>query len=214
MKTVNSIDSYIAGYPEKTQKLLERVRATIRKAAPTAGETISYGIPTFTLEGNLVHFAGYKNHIGFYPGAAGVATFKKEISAYKNAKGSVQFPIDEPMPIDLITRIVKFRVKQNLEKAVLKNTRTCLKGHTYVKSSDCPTCPVCERERKPKEGLLSELGAPARRALESIGVTTVKKLSAFSEKEIMALHGMGPSALPKLNAALKAAGLTFKKEKK
>ncbi|HUR12497.1 MAG TPA: DUF1801 domain-containing protein [Flavitalea sp.] len=112
-----NIDAYIAGFPKEVQQLLQQVRVTIRKAAPAAVEAIKYAIPTFILEGNLVHFAGYKNHIGFYPAPDGIATFKKELSKYKGAKGSVQFPIDEPMPLDLITKIVKFRVEQNLEKA-------------------------------------------------------------------------------------------------
>ncbi len=115
-----NIDEYIACFPEQTQYLLDKIRMTIKKAAPAAEETISYAIPTFTLKGNLVHFAGYNNHIGFYPGAAGVAAFSKEISVYKWAKGSVQFPIDKPLPLGLITKIVKFRVKQNLEKAKTK----------------------------------------------------------------------------------------------
>ena len=117
---VASIDDCISTFPEATRKKLEQIRSLIQKAAPKATETISYGIPTFQLEGNLVHFSGYKNHIGFYPGAAGIASFKKELSVYKGAKGSVQFPLDQPLPAALITRIVKFRVKQNLEKAALK----------------------------------------------------------------------------------------------
>jgi uncharacterized protein YdhG (YjbR/CyaY superfamily) len=104
------IDSYIASFPEETQKILEKLRATIREAAPEAKETINYGMPTFTLKGNLVHFAAFKNHIGFYPTPAGIEEFKKELSVYAGAKGSVQFPIQKPLPLDLISRIVKFRV--------------------------------------------------------------------------------------------------------
>jgi uncharacterized protein YdhG (YjbR/CyaY superfamily) len=112
------IDEYIAGFPEDTGKILEKIRATIRKAAPRAGETIKYAIPTFTLEAvNLVHFAAFKNHIGFYPTPGGIETFKKELSIYKGAKGSVQFPIEKPMPFDLISKIVQYRVKQILENA-------------------------------------------------------------------------------------------------
>jgi uncharacterized protein YdhG (YjbR/CyaY superfamily) len=110
------IDKYIAGFPKEVQAILNKVRATIRKAAPDALETINYGIPTFTLNGNLVHFAGFKKHIGFYPAPSGIEKFKKELSVYKGAKGSVQFPLDEPIPYALITRIVKFRVKENLAK--------------------------------------------------------------------------------------------------
>ena len=111
-----SIDDYIATFPKDVQKILQAVRTTIRKAAPTAEETINYQMPTFKLNGNLVHFAGYKNHIGFYPAPSGIEAFKKELSIYKGAKGSVQFPIDKPMPLDLITKIVKFRVSENSKK--------------------------------------------------------------------------------------------------
>ena len=116
----DNIDNYIASFPEETQELLERLRLTIRKAAPEAQETINYGIPTFTLKGNLVHFAAFKNHIGFYPTPSGIETFKKNLSAYDGAKGSVKFPIDKPIPFELISRIVKFRVKENQEKATNK----------------------------------------------------------------------------------------------
>jgi len=95
--------------------------------------------------------------------------------------------------------------------AVTKKTlRTCKNGHRYYKSSDCPTCPICEQERKPKEGFLSTISSPARRALENNGITTLKKLATFSEKEILQLHGMGPSTIPKLRDALKSEGLSFK----
>jgi uncharacterized protein YdhG (YjbR/CyaY superfamily) len=111
------IDEYIAGFPEDVREILQQVRTTIKKAAPAAKETISYAIPTFTLHGNLVHFAAFKNHIGFYPAPVGIEEFEKELSAYKGGKGSVQFPLDQPMPLSLISKIVKFRVKKNLGKA-------------------------------------------------------------------------------------------------
>ena len=111
--TARSIDDYIGEFPAGTQKLLKEMRALIRKSAPGATETISYAIPTFDLNGrHLVHFAGYEHHIGFYPTASGIAAFKEEIKKYKSAKGSVQFPLSEPLPKDLISRIVKFRVKE------------------------------------------------------------------------------------------------------
>jgi uncharacterized protein YdhG (YjbR/CyaY superfamily) len=113
----NNIDDYIAGFPHETQLILEKLRLTIRKAAPDAKETINYGIPTFTLKGNLVHFAAFKNHIGFYPTPSGIEAFKKELSVYEGAKRSVKFPISELLPFDLVTKIVKFRVKESLEKA-------------------------------------------------------------------------------------------------
>jgi uncharacterized protein YdhG (YjbR/CyaY superfamily) len=111
------IDKYIFSQPREIQKPLQQVRDTIRKAAPAAEETINYGIPTFKLNGNLVHFAAFKKHIGFYPDPSGIEAFKKELSVYKGAKGSVQFPLDKPMPLELISRITKFRVKENLRGA-------------------------------------------------------------------------------------------------
>lgn len=112
----NTIDEYIASFPPQVQKILEDVRAVIRAAAPQAQEKISYQMPTFFLNGNLVHFAAFKNHIGFYPAPRGIEQFKDELSKYKGAKGSVQFPIDEPMPLELISRIVKFRAAENMSK--------------------------------------------------------------------------------------------------
>ncbi len=118
-----NINEYIAGFPDDVQKVLEKVRMTIRQAAPDAEETISYQIPTFTLRGSLVHFAAWQKHIGFYPGVSGIEGFKQELSVYAGAKGSVQFPFDKPIPFDLITKIVKFRVKENLKKAEIKGKR-------------------------------------------------------------------------------------------
>lgn len=117
MATNNPIDEFIADYPRETQALLRQLRSTIKKAVPNAEEVVSYGIPTFDLHGrHLVHFAAFKNHIGFYPTPSGIEEFKKELSEYKSAKGSVQFPIDKPLPLGLITKIVRFRVKEILEK--------------------------------------------------------------------------------------------------
>jgi len=113
-KISKNIDEYFVRFPKEVQQLLKKMRLTIKKAAPKAMEKISYGIPTFTLNGNLVHFAGYKNHIGFYPTPSGITAFKKELSTYKGAKGSVQFPINEPLPLNLVSRIVKFRVNESL----------------------------------------------------------------------------------------------------
>jgi uncharacterized protein YdhG (YjbR/CyaY superfamily) len=117
------IDEYIAGFPKEIREILEKIRTTIRKVAPDAEETINYQIPTFTLKGNLVHFAAFTKHIGFYPAPTGIEKFKDELSAYEGAKGSVKFPLDEPIPYDLISEIVAFRVKENLEKAEAKGRR-------------------------------------------------------------------------------------------
>jgi uncharacterized protein YdhG (YjbR/CyaY superfamily) len=118
-----NIDEYIAGFPDDVQEILKRIRTTIKKAAPNAEETIKYQMPTFTLKGNLVHFAAYKNHIGFYPAPRGIEQFKRELSVYEGAKGSVRFPLDKPIPFGLISRIVKFRVKGNLTKAEAKEKK-------------------------------------------------------------------------------------------
>ena len=115
-----TIDGYIASFPENIQAILEKIRLTISQAAPDASEKISYGMPTFALEGNLVHFAAFKNHIGFYSTPSGTAKFQQDISQYKHAKGSIQFPLSQPMPFDLIVQIVKFRVEENLVKAAAK----------------------------------------------------------------------------------------------
>jgi uncharacterized protein YdhG (YjbR/CyaY superfamily) len=122
-KTPTNIDEYIAGFPADIQVILQRIRKTITEAAPQAQEAISYQMPTFKLHGNLVHFAGYKNHIGFYPIPTGIEQFKTELSVYKQGKGSVQFPLDKPIPYDLISRIVKFRVEENLKKAEVKKKK-------------------------------------------------------------------------------------------
>ena len=111
-----TIDGYIKTFPADIQSILEKMRHTIRKAAPEAVEAISYQIPTFKLNGNLVHFAAFKKHIGFYPTSSGIKAFKKELSPYKGAKGSVQFPIDKPIPYNLVKKIVRFRVKETLKK--------------------------------------------------------------------------------------------------
>ena len=118
-----TIDNYIAGFPDEVQEVLAKIRKTIRTAAPEAEETINYQIPTFTLNGNLVHFAAFKKHIGFYPTPTGIAEFKEELSVYEGAKGSVQFPLDKPIPFALIGKIVKFRVKENMEKAAAKRKK-------------------------------------------------------------------------------------------
>ena len=115
-KTPKDIDEYIAGFPKDIQKILSRIRSTIKKAAPKAEEAISYQIPTFRLNGNLIHFAAYKNHIGLYPAPRAVEKFKKELERYGSSKATIKFPLDEPVPYDLITKIVEFRVKQNSEK--------------------------------------------------------------------------------------------------
>lgn len=116
----NNIDEYIAGFPAEVQYLLEQVRHTIKNSASGAEEAISYGMPAFKLNGILVWFAAHKNHIGFYPHSSGIEVFKKELSKYKTSKGAIQFPIDKPLPLELIAEIVKFRVIEDMEKVKQK----------------------------------------------------------------------------------------------
>ena len=115
-----TVDEYILSFPKETQKILEEIRAAIKAAAPDAEEKISYQMPTFYLNGNLIHFAAYKNHIGIYPTPSGTEAFKRQLSKYQGGKGSVRLPIDDPMPLKLISQIVKFRVAENLKKAKAK----------------------------------------------------------------------------------------------
>ncbi len=179
---MNTIDEYISGFPKEVQLILEQVRNTIKKAAPDAEECISWEMPTFRQDGNVVHFAGHKSHVGFYPGASGIEVFKEELSGYKTSKGAAQFPLNKPMPLKLIAKIVKYRVKENLEIAASKD----------------------------KSGFLLQLPAPARRALEGAKITSLKKLSHYSETEILKFHGMGKSSIPELKKALEEKGLQFK----
>lgn len=118
-----TIDEYIASFPPEIQAILQEIRATIRETAPDAEEKISYQMPTFYLHGNLVHFAAFKLHIGFYPTPTGVEAFQERLSVYKGAKGSVQFPLDQPMPLDLIREIVHYRVQESVAKAAEKSKK-------------------------------------------------------------------------------------------
>jgi uncharacterized protein YdhG (YjbR/CyaY superfamily) len=187
IKTISGVDEYISNFPVDVQKLLQRVRTTIRQVVPEAEEVIKYAMPTYVWQNiNLVHFAGYKNHVGFYPVPSAIEAFQKELSTYKGAKGSVQFPIDQPMPLDLIRRIVEFRKKETEQKAIKK--------------------------KKP-EGPFTDLSAPAQRALANNGITSLKALSQYTEKQLLQFHGMGPGSIPKIKNALAAEGLSFKDDK-
>ncbi len=177
-----NIDEYISKFPPSTVKILQQVRITVRNGAPKAEETISYGMPAFRYKGRIIiYFAGYKNHIGLYATPVAHKVFQKELSVYKQGRGSVQFPIDQPMPLDLIKRIVKFKVNQQDE---------------------------------PVTDFLAGLSAPARRALQNNGIKTIKDLSKLTEAEVLQLHGIGKTAIPILQRALKEKGLNFRKEKK
>ena len=117
---ITDVDSYIAAFPKETQKLMKQLRAIIKKTVPGAEEIISYQMPAYKFHGRLLYFAAYKNHIGFYPMKSAITRFKKELSGYKGAVGSVQFPLNQPLPVELITRMLQFKAKENQEKAELK----------------------------------------------------------------------------------------------
>lgn len=117
------VDSYISDYPSKVQKMLKQLRVVIKKAAPKAEESISYMMPAYKLHGPLVYFGAYEKHIGFYPTGTGVAAFQKEIASYKSSKGAIQFPLDQPLPLALVEKIVKFKVKENMMKAEIKKKK-------------------------------------------------------------------------------------------
>jgi len=121
------VDSYIAAYPPKVQKMLKQMRVVIKKTAPEAEESISYMMPAYKLHGPLVYFGGYEKHIGFYPTGSGIAPFQKEVSAYKHSKGAVQFPLDQALPLELVEKMVRCRVAENLAKAELKKKNTAVK---------------------------------------------------------------------------------------
>ncbi|MBN1154394.1 DUF1801 domain-containing protein [candidate division KSB1 bacterium] len=121
--TPKTIDEYIAAFPQDVQDILKKIRSAIKSAAPQAEEKISYQMPTFFLKGNLVHFAAHKKHIGFYPTPSGIDEFIDELSAYAKSKGAVQFPLGKPIPYDLIAKIVRFRVGENLRKAEEKRKK-------------------------------------------------------------------------------------------
>ena len=140
MKSSKNIDSYIKSASKEAQPQLQKLRVVIRNAAPQAKEAISYNIPTYKLNGNLVHFAVFKDHVSFFPTSSGISAFKKELSKYKNAKGTIQFPLHKPLPLGLIQRIVKFRVKETLAAASRKGLKMCSRGHFYKGSGPCPIC--------------------------------------------------------------------------
>jgi uncharacterized protein YdhG (YjbR/CyaY superfamily) len=203
-KKPESIDQYIASFPPETQKLLKQMRAAIQKAAPEATEAISYGMPAFNQNGYLVYFGGYKTHIGLYPAPRAIDAFKDELSAYKGAKGTVQFPLDQPLPVNLIARIVKFRVAENMEKKA-KTAKTATPKKAASKYSAAMAKPTAQ-----PAGFMAAVSEPARRALEGAGIKTLKQLAKYTEADVLALHGMGPASIPKLKEVLDAEGLSFR----
>lgn len=155
----NPVDTYIRQFPADVQVILQEIRQVIREVAPEADEKISYQMPTFFLGGNLVHFAAYKNHVGFYPAPSGIEKFKKELSKYKGAKGSVQFPLNEPMPLDLIRKIVAFRVAENQAKVKSKQKKGKIKDASpedYISRQPIERQEHLEKIRQTIKALLPE----------------------------------------------------------
>lgn len=205
-----NIETYVNQAPKQTQPHLTTLIKCISDWVPEADTCINYGMPTFKLYGNLIHVAAYEKHIGFYPAPSAIAKFEKQLKPYTYSKGAVQFKPDKPLPLALIKKIVRFRVDENINTWREKRKKICTNGHVFYKSSDCKSCPVCAKITKPTSGFLSQLPAPARRALQRSGITTLNKLAQFTEHEILALHGIGKTTIPLLNKSLKQAGLRFK----
>lgn len=135
MNTATNVDGYISAFPPTTKKLLKQLRATIKKAAPEAEEVLSYHMPAYKSNGMLVYFAGYQNHIGLYPMPAAITRFKEQLADYKTAKSTIQFPLDKPLPLELITDIVKFRLKENAEKKLRKKSDTAVLKNVVGKNT-------------------------------------------------------------------------------
>lgn len=208
-----SIEQYIASFPKTTQDSLKQLRQLISNAAPKATECIKYAIPTFEYHGNLVHFAAYKNHIGFYPAPSGLKAFQAEINAYPNSKGAVQFPLNKPLPEALIAKIVKFRMTENENSFALKRSKkVCSKGHHFYKSNELTECPICTAQSNPQSEFLLNLSKPAQRALLAKKITSLKILSDYTAKEILDLHGMGTKSLAILQEVLTKEKLKFKND--
>jgi uncharacterized protein YdhG (YjbR/CyaY superfamily) len=182
MKSSEEVTRYIATFPAETQVKLEQLRACIRKAAPNAEECWGYQMPAYKQNGMLVYFAAYQNHIGFYPTSSGIIHFQQEIADYKHSKGAVQFPLDKRLPLALVTKMVKHRVQVN----------------------------ESNKAQKQMPYFISGLSAPAKRALEAAGIKTLKQLAKYTKQSLLQLHGIGPSAIPKLEHALKEKSLQFK----
>ena len=198
----SAVTHYITNCPHQSQEKLHQLRAFIRNVIPEAEEVISYQMPAYKYHGMLVYFAGYEKHIGFYPTGSGIKHFEAMLTDYKFSKGTIQFKLDHDLPIDLIEQIITFRVAENLNKAQKKKLHTCVNGHNFKKSSECRTCPICEKETKLANPFLEKFSAPARRALEKEGIITLEKLAFYKPEQLLQLHGFGPSSLKVIDELL------------
>ena len=197
MKKPTTHPAYIASFPPPVRARLNAMRAMIRKAVPRVTESISYGIAAFHVpEGHLVYIAGFKNHVSFFPTSSGIRAFKKELKGYKTSTGTVQFRLDQELPLPLLKRIVRFRLGELGAKRGAK--------------TKCDSAKVAEFDYSALAPQFRVLSKPAQRALINAGLTTLSRVAAKTEKQILELHGFGPSSLPRVRKALAERGLRFK----
>ncbi|MBX7094732.1 MAG: DUF1801 domain-containing protein [Flavobacteriales bacterium] len=205
IKKSDPIRNYIDRHPEPAASMMIELDQLISKLIPDAERKLSYGMPAYRSSENLVYFAAFKHHIGFFPTSKPIEHFKEELSDYKTSKGTIQFPFGKKIPAALIRKIVLFRITTVKEKN--KSTATiitCKKGHTYTKTSDCRTCPKCEAENKNTNCFVPGLSAPAWRALQAAGIKNKNELKKFGIARLNKLHGVGPQALKLVEEFLKA----------
>jgi uncharacterized protein YdhG (YjbR/CyaY superfamily) len=182
MAVTTPVDEYISSFPRTVQQALGRMRRAVLKAVPDADQVIAYGIPTFKLAGrNIVHIAGWETHVGLYPSPSGIDAFAERTAIYQSGKGTLRFPLDEPLPVALITEITAFRVTEELNR---------------LRPSNRP--------------IRNVPGKPAQQTLAAAGVTTLGQLAKLTERQVAELHGMGPKALSFLQDELQRNGLSFK----
>ena len=196
MKTpfASNIDGFIRCFPTSIQKKLDQIRKAVRKMAPQATEAISYGIPTFRLNGVLLHFSAYDTHIGFYPGPGAIDAFGEACKPYRTGKGTLQFSLTGPLPMGLIRDIIRYRIEQQKLKSKKKEI-VCAKGHRFIRTSSCRACPKCADHTKKTDGYPKSLAAPARRALAAAGIRKPSDLNGWTMEDLSLLHGIGPNAL-------------------
>lgn len=209
MKAALTVSEYIAGFPPHVRVRLNAMRAMIRKAIPRVSESISYGIAAFKVpEGPVVYIAGFKNHVSFFPTSSGIRAFKGEFRGYKVSTGTVQFRLDQELPISLLKRIVLFRLNELGAKGGTQRGRKL--GAKRPSRAKCDPAKIAEFDYASLAPELRTLSKPAQRALINAGLTKLSRLAAKSEKQILELHGFGPSSLPKVRRALAERGLKFK----
>jgi len=208
MKNESPILAYIEQQTPAIQSKLKQIRKIVIENAPNAMECIGYGMPAFKQEKMLLYFAAFKNHIGIYPTAEGVLAFEKWTKDFKTSKGAIQIPNNIDIPELLIKKLVLHRLAQ-VQTPPKTNVNKCKNGHVFKKTSDCKTCPVCEKEAK--AGFFIEgLAAPAVRALKANQISSLKMLSKITIDELKSFHGIGPNSIKQMTKALNEAGLKFK----